>query len=173
MDTSFSDAVDIVSTLGRILTAEGMEHAASIVRSSESKIDKTGYDNWNGGTDLYTLYLLITPENFAQLGSERESMELGLTEKLKPIIDQFSSDWVSVQIRPRVSGRSDPSRQAGKISEVTRQAIIDYFKVSGTSWSGQMHEHEFLERLYKVKELPSKDYRYKTAYRGYPPAPCS
>jgi hypothetical protein len=49
------------------------------------------------------------------------------------------------------------------ISEVTRRAIIDYFTMSQTHWSGRLQDTEFLARLYDLNSLPSQDYRYKTA----------
>jgi len=50
-----------------------------------------------------------------------------------------------------------------EISEVTRRAIIDYFVMSGISWSGRLAEDEFLSRLYDLTSLPSKDPRMRTA----------
>jgi hypothetical protein len=50
-----------------------------------------------------------------------------------------------------------------EISEVTRRAIIDFFTMSQTHWSGRLQDTEFLARLYDLNSLPSQDYRFKTA----------
>jgi hypothetical protein len=50
-----------------------------------------------------------------------------------------------------------------EISEVTRRAIIDFFTMSQTHWSGRLQDNEFLARLYDLNSLPSQDYRHKTA----------
>lgn len=163
MATDFANADNIVATLVRILDAESLDSVASIVRSADLRFEHTGYDNWNGGTDLYTLFLLVSPERFARIGAERESLEKVLTEKVKPVIDTLSDDWVSVQIRPRLIGKSPQNQTGQRISEVTRRDIIDFFTVSGTPWSGAMDETEFLERLYKMEKIPSTDSRFPTA----------
>lgn len=162
MSTKFSNSNEIIATLARILEAEGLDSATSIVRSAEPRFEHTGYDNWNGGTDLYTLYLLISPESFARLREDRESLEKVITERVQPIIDAFSNDWVSVQIRPRLHGKSDKTNPSARVSDVTRRDIIDYFNVSGTSWSGTMDEAEFLGRLYDMEKIPSTDRRFET-----------
>lgn len=48
------------------------------------------------------------------------------------------------------------------ISEITRRAIIDYISIS-SSWSGVLEETDFLARIYKLDEMRSSDYRFKTA----------
>jgi hypothetical protein len=50
------------------------------------------------------------------------------------------------------------------ISEITRRAIIDELSLSTISWSGRLEEPEFLSRLYRLKDLPSTDGRYKNAF---------
>jgi hypothetical protein len=46
------------------------------------------------------------------------------------------------------------------ITEITRRAVLDI--ISGM-WSGRLSDIEFLERLYDLDELPSKDMRFRTA----------
>jgi hypothetical protein len=50
-----------------------------------------------------------------------------------------------------------------EISEVTRRAIIDFFTMSQTFWSGRLQDNEFLARLYDLNSLPSQDSRYLNA----------
>jgi hypothetical protein len=50
-----------------------------------------------------------------------------------------------------------------EISEVTRRAIIDFFTMSQTHWSGRLQDNEFLARLYDLHSLPSQDNRFKNA----------
>jgi hypothetical protein len=49
------------------------------------------------------------------------------------------------------------------ISEITRRAIIDELSLSKIHWSGRLEEPEFLARLYRLKDLPSTDGRFKDA----------
>ena len=163
MSTDFSDSEDILHTLVRILEAEGLSRAAKVVRDAEARFEHSGYDNWNGGTNLYTLFLMISPESFAGLGGQREELEKAITARIKPVIDSFSSDWVAAQIRPSIRSKDKVCGVKSVITDVTRRDIIDYFTVSGTAWSGGMDEADFLERLYSMEEVPSTDPRYKSA----------
>lgn len=49
------------------------------------------------------------------------------------------------------------------ISEATRRAIVDEFGTRNLDWSGRLSEPDFLARIYNMEELPSKDYRFRTA----------
>ena len=50
-----------------------------------------------------------------------------------------------------------------EISEVTRRALFDFFKSTGTPWAGRLAEDEFLARLYDLNAMPSNDGRMRTA----------
>ena len=100
--TDFSDSSAILATVSRILDAEGLTQAATVLKAADARFERTGYDNWNGGTDLYTLFLQVDAASYRRLGPAREDLEQPITERLKPVIDGFSDDWVSAQIRPRV-----------------------------------------------------------------------
>lgn len=49
------------------------------------------------------------------------------------------------------------------ISDITRRAIIDELSLSRIPWSGRLEEPEFLARIYKLKDLPSRDARFPDA----------
>ncbi len=50
-----------------------------------------------------------------------------------------------------------------RISQITRRDIFDAMTVEKVNWSGRLEEPEFLSRLFPLKELPSKDYRFPDA----------
>jgi len=49
------------------------------------------------------------------------------------------------------------------ISEVTRRDIADALVLNKINWAGRFGEHEFLARLYNLKEMPSTDNRFSDA----------
>ncbi len=49
------------------------------------------------------------------------------------------------------------------ISEVTRQAIVDYLSTAEVDWAGRLSEDDFLARLYDLTKLPSHDHRLRNA----------
>lgn len=166
MATDFSNSSAILATVTRILEAEGLSQAATVLKTADTQFEKTGYDNWNGGTDLYTLYLKIDAASFGRLGSTRDELEQQITERLKPVVDGFSDDWVSAQIRPRIETRVGwKSLEASSLTEITRRDICDYFRVADICWWGDLDETDFLRRLYNLAILPSYDRRFKDAAR--------
>lgn len=54
--------------------------------------------------------------------------------------------------------------QQNKIKATTRKNIADALKVSQLWYNGQLEEPDFLNRLYDLKQLKSRDYRCKDAY---------
>jgi hypothetical protein len=150
----------ILATLYELLEAGSMTHAASILKSAEASIQKTGYDNWNGGTDIYTLFLSIEPSKFAQLSYQRAAIEQQLSDQVQVL---FRDGWITAEIRPRIQGRDNWRNSGATITKITRRKIADYFVASSIAWSGDLSESDFLGRIYDMGSIPSRDSRFKTA----------
>ena len=162
MAAPFSNSDAILATLSDLLEAGGTVRASSILKAADARFEKTGYDNWNGGTNVYTLFLHIDPAEFARLAPQREQIEAEITSQIKTII---SDGWISAVLRPRIKGRNDWRSSGETISQLTRKKIADYFMISKTSWSGALDEADFLGRIYDMDNMPSTDSRFKTASR--------
>lgn len=52
-----------------------------------------------------------------------------------------------------------------EIPEATRRDIIDSLSIEGVNWAGRLDEPDFLSRIFDLKSMPSKDYRFDNAYR--------
>jgi len=152
-----------LATVSELLSAEGMADAAEILRTSTTKVEETGYDNWDGGTTIWTIYLLLDPSVYARLGANREVIEEQINKRLKPVLEQYTSDWYSVTIAPKVDPRPEWRHAREDVSRATRQNIIDGLKIDQVPWSGRLEDVEFLQRLYDLESLPSHDSRFKDA----------
>ena len=155
-----TDTDNYLAAAAEMLSVEGLSESAQILRSSTVRVEETGYDNWNGGTTIWTIYLLIEPASFALLGTRREVFEKQITERLKPIFEQYTSDWFNVAIAPRLEPKPEWRLTKGDIPEETRQNIFDGLRIDNVIWSGRLGEVEFLERLYKLEDLKSNDSRF-------------
>lgn len=152
-----------IATAAEILDAEHLTESASILRAAEIRIEEIGYDNWNGGTTIWKFYLLVDSSAYSALGLRRAVLEEQINSRLQPIVEQYSTDWYSVTIAPRIL-RNPEWRQVGDdVSRPTRQNIFDGLRMDNVQWSGRLGEVEFLERLFDLKLLPSTDSRYKDA----------
>lgn len=163
MNLSADDLERYLATAEAMLSAEGMVDAAEVLRSARPRIEETGYDNWNGGTTSWTVYLQIEPTAYARVGPKREGLEEQITKRLAPVFAQFSTDWYSAVIAPTVEPRADWRLSAGDVPRETRQDIADVLRTGGSSWYGRLGDVEFLERLYNLEQLPSYDHRFRNA----------
>ena len=73
--TNFSNSSAIIGTVPSILEAEVLTQIVRILKVVNARFEKTGYDNWNGGADLYTLFLQVDAASYARLESAREGIE--------------------------------------------------------------------------------------------------
>ena len=152
-----------LATAAKMLEADGLIEASELLRTASVTIEETGYDNWNGGTSIWTIYVLVNAADFAKLGAKQERIEEQIYNRLKPIFDQYSSDWFGVTIAPKVEDRPEWREQAASISHATRRNIFDGLRLDEVNWSGRLDEVEFLQRIYDLESLPSNDSRFKNA----------
>lgn len=157
------DYEDYISTVAEMLSAEGMSEAVSVLQTASMRIAETGFDNWNGGTTIWTIYLTVSPSAYARLSAKRESLEGQINKRLKPVIEQFTADWCSVSIVPAVEPRPEWREASDSVSRATRQNIFDGLKIESVAWSGRLDEVEFLQRLFDLEDLPSHDPRFDNA----------
>ncbi len=154
----------ILATAAKMLIAEGMTNAAEILRTSTPRLEETGYDNWNGGIAIWTIYLLVNPDEYAQIKEkQREMLEEGIKKRLIPILGQLTDDGFIVTIAPKVDDHPEWRHSKGNVPRTIRQNIIDGLKIDKVSWNGRLNEVEFLQRLYDLENLPSNDSRFKNS----------
>jgi hypothetical protein len=146
-----------------MLSAEGMAEAAELLREADAEVVETGFDNWNGGTRLYTVFLSIDPASYGRLGAKRSTLEEQITARVKSVYEQDNSSWFNASIRPCIQPRQDWRTAPATLSRRARRNIIDGLKVDNISWMGALEDVEFLQRLWDLESLPSTDSRYKDA----------
>lgn len=146
-----------------MLSAEGVVEAAELLREADAEVVETGYDNWNGGTRLYTIFLSIDPATFGRLGSKRATLEEQITARVKSVFERDDNNWFSATLRPQISARPDWREAPASVSRRVRRNIIDGLKVDNIGWMGSLEDVEFLQRLWDLEALPSTDSRFKDA----------
>ena len=145
---------------------EGNSGAAEILQTSTPRLEETGYDNWNGGTTIWTIFLLLAPTEYAQIKeTKRKLLEEEINNRLKPILSQFTNDWYGVSIAPRLDHNPEWRHSKNDVSRSIRQNIIDGLKIDNVLWNGRLNEVEFLQRIFDLGNLPSNDPRFQDAAR--------
>lgn len=156
----------ILATATKMLMTEGNTGAAEILQTSTPRLEETGYDNWNGGTTIWTIFLLLSPTEYAQIKeAKRKILEEEINNRLKPILSQFTGDWYGVTIAPRLDHSPEWRHSKNDVSRSIRQNIIDGLKIDNIPWNGRLNEVEFLQRVFDLEHLPSNDSRFKNAAR--------
>lgn len=61
MPTLADDPDRYLATVAEMLVADGKTDAVEILRTATVRVEETGWDNWDGGITLWTIYLLIHP----------------------------------------------------------------------------------------------------------------
>jgi hypothetical protein len=153
----------VLGTVHALLEAEELVEAAIVVRTYQARAEQTGYDNWNGGTGLWTVYFDVPPREYARFGSRREQVEGQITARLKAILEPDSGDWYSAAIVPSRNVPKDWRAASSNVPRDVRRNILDGMRLEGVLWRGELDDVEFLSRLYDLKQLPSHDNRFKDA----------
>lgn len=146
-----------------MLSAEGMTEAAELLREAEAEVVETGYDNWNGGTKLFTVYLAIDPSEYGRLGERRDIVQDQITARVKAVFERDDYAWYSAKLRPRIRARPDWRTAPASLSRRVRRNIIDGLKVDKVAWAGTLDDVEFLQRLWDLDTMPSTDSRFDDA----------
>lgn len=153
----------VLGTVHALFIAEDKIEAASLVCSYPARIEQTGFDNWNGGTEIWTIYLDLPPAEFSRLGARRPHLEELISAQIKAVLENESSAWYSAKIVPARTTSKDWRTQGSTLPKIVRQNIIDGLRLEGTRWQGALEDIEMLGRIYDLEKLPSHDPRYRHA----------
>ncbi len=107
----------VVATLVELFRAQGNRVACDVLENGNARIEETGYDNWDGGQYLYTLFLELPMKVFAQVESDVLKMEKLIAGKFTKVLPHNDNQWLrEVAIRPVLE---DPARSlAPKVAPV-------------------------------------------------------
>ena len=115
------DESRITTTLSQIFKAQGREEFVKILDSASAEIDETEFDNWNGGTFYYALFLDVPIEVFANIESSLSKYEGELTAKLQVVSRENGNHILNrVVIRPQLV---DPNPGAVATQSATEREL--------------------------------------------------
>lgn len=79
-------SAQIVGILIELFRHQRNANVVEILENAASRIEQTDWDNWNGGIDIYTLFLELPVKQFAPLEGQVEIMEKAIAAKFPTII---------------------------------------------------------------------------------------
>lgn len=108
MDEFASRAPELLSTIKAITQVKGGP-LSTLLREASAELLNTGYDNWNGGTDLYAFQITIPAAVFAAFEDAQEELETEILDRLKKLIRDETNIWVNeVILRPAAPSDMHP-----------------------------------------------------------------
>lgn len=140
-----------------------MFEAASLVRNYPARAEQTGYDNWNGGTEIWEIQISVPAREFARLGAKRPQLEEQISARIKTVLESETQNWYTAKILPQREQRKDWRTDNLGIPREVRTNILDGLRLERVAWNGALDDVEFLSRLYDLQALPSHDSRFKDA----------
>ncbi len=152
-----------LATVHSLLRAEGMGEAATIVRTYPARAEQTGYDNWNGGTDIWEVQFEIPVHDYARLGAKRSHLEEQISARLKTVLEHDTQDWYSAKIVPAKERCTEWRSEASGLPRQVRVNVLDGLRLENLAWHGELDDVEFLSRLFDLQQMPSTDSRFKDA----------
>ena len=81
-------AETILSTLAHLFAHEGKAREVAVLAHAKGEIKQTGYDNWDGGTYEYTLFLSVSLTLYVQITEVKSQCEEALRDKAMPLLGE-------------------------------------------------------------------------------------
>lgn len=108
MTDIIQDFDKILSTLIDLFKINGQVPEFEILENAKAKIEITGYDNWDGGTDIHTIYLEVPIDIYSKFESEIKTVENSISKKLEPILQTYPQSWIGgIIITPILTSKAD------------------------------------------------------------------
>jgi hypothetical protein len=93
--TEFTNGEGYLATVARLFAAEGDVLAVELLSKASPRFEWYSHDNWDGGFDMFNLYLDVSLPLYSRLGERRESLEKAILDKLQAITQTHTADHVS------------------------------------------------------------------------------
>src|SRR5262245_28008717 len=146
------DTEGMLSTLAELFAHDGAAREVAVLAQAEAEIVATEYDNWNGGTHGFTIYLKIPSSLYVHIYKERESCERDVCAKAKPFFTD--NEWLkAVSIAP-IPSEDNKWREKAKAwlagTGVTNQGRVRSNNIASRECDGLLFRSQQEIHLYRA-----------------------
>ncbi len=93
----------LIQNGARLFAYEGNAKLVSILAVASISAAQTGYDNWDGGTYTYTVYLEVPQSIYLEINTEIDTIAQAILEKLNTFLHRYERTWLGqVSIAPQL-----------------------------------------------------------------------
>jgi hypothetical protein len=148
------NAEAIAAALAHAAIAQGDTASVAALAVSLPQLSVTGYESWNDGYHLLTLYLGVPPQAFGQLFHIRDDIQESILTMLKPIIAAYPGYMASaVAIVPADEAPSDWRKQTLawlRGEGVTNQGRVRSDNIAARQYDGLLFRSDEEINLYRA-----------------------
>jgi len=150
-------------TVAEMLRLKNEMDALRVLTLAEVNLNQTGYDNWNGGTDIWTAHLRVPVDIFVSIEYCVEFLAQVIEKNISTALGKDTGFYLNVEIGPQPVRERNSKSPDGTISKKTQAAMLDELRAKGTIWYGNVNEVDFLNGIFDLATMPSLDSRFETA----------
>ncbi|MBW2570494.1 MAG: hypothetical protein JRE47_14310 [Deltaproteobacteria bacterium] len=120
MDQVIQDSVKIIATLGNLFKREGIVPEFQVLSEGSCVIEVTGYDNWDGGTDIYGIFCKVPLDIYSRIEHEIQSIEQSIKQKAETLFRTYPQCWIGeVVVSPQLTNEIQ-----GKVYKIPNDVLL-------------------------------------------------
>ena len=101
----FEDSDAILATVARLFAVDGDLLAVEVLSSGTARFQWHTHDNWDGGFDIYNLYIEVPLSIFSKAEKQKSQLEQKIQDKIQAVSQGHTGDHIqSVSIILEVTG---------------------------------------------------------------------
>jgi hypothetical protein len=134
---NFKKDIDLLmQNVARLFAYEGNAKFVSILSYSNISAAQTGYDNWDGGKCIYSVYVEVPQPIYLEISAELDSVAKTIEEKLGTFLHKYDGTWIGgVAISPQLIE-----------SENWQQDAKDWLSGNGITNQGRVRSNNIANR---------------------------
>ena len=126
----------LAENAARLFAQEGNAKLVSVLSCAVISATQTGFDNWDGGTTIYTIYLEVPQAIYLEIRSELEDIGKEVHKKIETFLHRYERTWIGdIAISPQLIE-----------SESWRQDARDWLSGEGISNQGRVRSSNIANR---------------------------
>ena len=146
----------LIQTVIELFIADKELDIADLLKTSEINGEPTHFDNWNGGTTFYSIYITVSVEKFIQVKDKQSEAEAKIKEKIELLLRAAERTQIGqVYIIPKSIPRIEWEKIADLFNKEQLITEVNYLKdvMISVSTGGQRIQEvndEYQKRFVKV-----------------------
>ena len=89
-----SELDQFLAALARLFAHQGGSAEVAVLTLGTPTCEQTDHDNWDGGTDIYTVTLEVPQSLYNQVAGQRETLEKSLQDQSSQLLRRYPGTWL-------------------------------------------------------------------------------